>query len=389
MRDLEEVDIHGQPSWRLRSDAVELAVTRRGGHLAPVVFFRDTPHPVAPYYVSPWQDEPGTPEEPVLRMLRGDFFCCPFGANPPGRGERHRVHGEPAHAAWRRAAAESFDGGTALTLAMTTRVRPGRIVKRIVLRRGENAVYLQHELQGYRGAMPLGHHPILAPPPAGRLRLSTGPLRFGQVAPRAALATDGAEYYALAPGRRFHRLDRVPTVWKDRPWSDATVFPAREGFVDILALFARPGPGPAWTCAAAPDAGYLWFALRDPGTLPATVLWMENRGRHGPPWNGRNRCLGVEDVCAYFAEGLAASVARNPLNDAGIPTALRLSPRRPARINHIQGVVRIPRRFDRARRLRFERGGIVFEADSGAAVFAPVRHEFVAPGAPGVELLRD
>ena len=49
--------VHSQASVMLRTGEVELAVTLRGGHMAPVTFFRDTPVPVRPYHVSPWQDE--------------------------------------------------------------------------------------------------------------------------------------------------------------------------------------------------------------------------------------------------------------------------------------------------------------------------------------------
>ena len=34
-------------------------------------------------------------QPPVIRVLRGDFFCMPFGGNEGSfRGERHLVHGE-------------------------------------------------------------------------------------------------------------------------------------------------------------------------------------------------------------------------------------------------------------------------------------------------------
>ncbi len=380
--------IYGQPSFRLQSDCVELAVTEAGGHLAPVRFFRDSPRPVEPYYISPWQTEGGVFEEPVLRMLRGDFFCCPFGAGSVWRGERHFTHGETAHASWSLADRRALPGAELLELTMETRVRPATVTKRIALRHGENVVYTQHEIAGGRGPISLGHHATLAPPPKGRLRISTSALRFGQVSPRSALATAGAEYYALAANRRFQRLERVPTLWKDEPWADASVFPAREGFVDILALVVRPTRGePAWTCAVAADAGYCWFSLRDPALLPVTLLWMENRGRHGAPWSGRNVCIGLEDICGYFALGLKASVGNNPWRAAGIPTTVALSPRRPTRVNYIQGAFRIPRGFDRVRAVDFEEDAARFIADSGQTVRVPLRPSFVAADAPAIEAL--
>ena len=348
--------------------------------MGPVVFFPDARTPIQPYYVSPWQGEATRPDEPVLRTLRGDFLCFPFAAGPLWRGEQHRLHGETAYAAWKQPRWSSRDGVHQLSVEMQPRVRPGHVTKRIWLRDGESVIYTQHELRGFRGRMPLGHHATLAPPARGLLRISTSPLQFGCTLPRSALQTQDREYYALAPKARFRDLKRVPTIWKDEPFTDCSVFPAREGFVDILSVYAKDPKAPAWTCAVASESGYLWFALKDPGVLPTTTMWMENRGRHAAPWNGRNCCIGLEDVCSYHAEGVKASVQRNDLNTNGIPTSLLLNPRRPTFINYIQGVARIPRSFDRVKKARFDNDGVTFMADSGDAVNVSVCHSFIQDG---------
>ena len=93
--------VRGQPSWRIASPHVEAFVTELGGHLGPVSF-RLGGKRIEPYSVAPWAEEridPATPN--ILRVLRGDFFCMPFGGNEtPYRGERHPVHGETANARW-------------------------------------------------------------------------------------------------------------------------------------------------------------------------------------------------------------------------------------------------------------------------------------------------
>ena len=66
----------------------------------------------------PWAgDEPGAIQDPLLQVLRGDFFTLPFGSNStPYDGEHHPFHGETAQARWtleerhrRRAAPEPAD----------------------------------------------------------------------------------------------------------------------------------------------------------------------------------------------------------------------------------------------------------------------------------------
>jgi len=117
--------------------------------------------------------------------------------------------------------------------------------------------------------------------------------------------------------------------------------------------------------------------------LPATVMWISNRGRHSSPWNGRNRCLGLEDVCAYFANTAAESVGRNQINAMGIPTAVKLSKARPTVVNHIQGVVKVPRGFKCVRTAKFAPGEVTFTSITGKKVTAPVRHEFLSTGQLG------
>jgi len=373
--------IASQPSWVIRTKQVELAVTQLGGHMAPVTFYRGSSSPIRPYYISPWHGEKLKISEPVLVPLRGDFLAFPFGGNAaPYRGERHQVHGETAGAKWRFVSQTKVGKTTTLTLSMRTKVRPGKVTKNLHLVHGQNAVYIQHMLEGYRGAAPVGHHAMLAMPDQPRsVHVSTSPVRFGQTNPGLFSDPATGEYQSLAIGKRFKDLQRVPLIWKDPAWGDCSAFPTRTGFDDLLAVFNKPGPV-AWTAAAFENERFLWYSLKDPAVLPATALWISNRGRHGSPWNGRNVCLGLEDVCGYFADGLAASVRANPLRRAGLATAIRLLPGRPTAVNYIQGVVKTPRGFGRVRGAIFKRGKVLFIGAGGRRAVAKVNWEFLKSG---------
>jgi len=373
--------IKGEPSWVVATAQVELALTVRGGHMAPVQFFRDSDRPVQPYWFSPWQGSGVSTGEPVLDPARGDFFCMPFGSENAWRGEDHPAHGESAGSRWELVSLEEAGGVTEIRLGLTTTIRRGRIEKRVSLVSGGNALYIEHTLEGYEGRMCLGHHANLAvPEEPGSLLVSVSPFRLARVAPREALANVGKEYYFLAPGRAFTRLDRAPTIWKDRPYADLSTHPVFPGFMDVAAVYPVAGRGPAWTAVVLPASGALWFALRDALVLPQTTMWMSNGGRHQPPWNSANRVLGLEDGCAYFASGLTRSAARNDLNAAGIPTTMKLRPDRPTRIRVIQGMARIPRGFDRVKSAAFLPGAVVFTSRSGKKAPARVRWSFLETG---------
>ena len=100
-QDLALKNVLGQPSWTIMSSDVKLSVTRAGGQVAPVVFDR-CERKIEPYSVAPWHDEQVSADLPrLLKVLRGDFFCMPFGIDEkPYRGEQHPLHGETANQSW-------------------------------------------------------------------------------------------------------------------------------------------------------------------------------------------------------------------------------------------------------------------------------------------------
>ena len=377
---------HAQPCFVLSNKEVEVAVTQLGGHMAPVTFFRDSSQPVQPYHVTPWQEEPPSAmPAPVLVPLRGDFFCLPFGGNSDALdGEKHPPHGEVVGSPWTYVGTRSAGDVTTLSLSFTPTVRKGRITKDLSLVSGHNVLYSSHTVEGFAGRTPLGHHATLAmPEKEGAVRIATSPFSFGMTCPGVFSDPRQREYQALLPGAKWNDLSKVPSAWKDAPDADLTRMPARQGFADLVQINSQPWEktgGPGWTAATYADAGYVWFSLRDQAVLRSTVFWMENRGRHGHPWNGRNNCLGLEDVTAHFADGLAPSARDNVLTREGVPTTLELTAATPTVVHYIQGVVRIPQGFENVQSLEFSPGAVTFLSTTGKRVTTPVRHEFLKTG---------
>lgn len=368
--------IASQPSWIIRTRQIELAITQRGGHMAPVTFCRDGARPVQPYYISPWQGEKVQIDEPVLTPLRGDFFCMPFGGGPG-----HPGHGDPATGAWTLAGCAKSDGVTRMTLRMKLKATPGTVTKTLSLVDGQNVIYDRHVIEGVSGAYPLGHHATLAvPEKEGALRIATSPIRFGMTCPELFSDPANGEYQSFAIGAKFTRLDKVPLIFADATPADCTSFPARKGFTDLLAVFNKPSRTPAWTAATNTQQGYVWFSLKDPAMLGSTAFWISNQGRHGSPWLGRNRCLGLEDVCSYFAQGMMKSRKDNLLTKAGIPTTIKLSRTRPTTIHYIQGAVAVPRKFKQVRTIEFGEEGIALVSTAGKKVYVPVKWSFALDG---------
>lgn len=351
---------------------VTFDITRAGGQLSGVRF-RLGRQIVEPFSTAPWCDQPEAKKLiPLLRELRGDFFCAPFGSGPSWRGEAHPPHGESANSTWK---VKSSAAGR-LVATLQTRIRPGKITKIIEAREGETNLYQTHVLEGFRGGMCLGHHAMLDFTRNGPGVISTSKLRLAQVLPAPFEDSAKGGYSSLKTGAWFRELGRVPMA--DGRKTDLTRFPAREGFEDLVMLHHKDEDDFAWAAVVFPEKKFVWFSLKNPAHLASTVLWHSNGGRHYAPWNGRHRgVLGIEDVTAYFHLGLAASLSANPWKKKGVATSIILSRSKATRIPYIMGVAPLPAGFDFVRSIRRTSTGIRLQSAGRAHIDHAVDTTFI------------
>lgn len=363
-------EIHGEPAWSLASGPVSLSLTKRGGHLGPVAFSLPRNRVVEPYSKAPWKPrecEKGTP--PILQVLRGDFFCLPFGVSDSVPG----VHGDPANLSWRLVKEDH----STLTADLRLRQFPGKIRKTVSLDGENRAVYQEHQISGLEGPFNYGHHAILEfPEEGGPFYFNTSPIRFGGIKPPPYDNPSGGEYGSLPSGATFKHLRSVPTVWGGKV--DLREYPAREGFEDLVMVSAKP-TGFAWTAATLD--GYVWFSLKDTREFPSTMMWFSNGGRHGPPWNGlHRRRLGLEEVCSFFSDGLDISRTEPLQKKYGIPCTRKFNPDETVSLRIVQGVHPVPKNFGMVTDLRPLRGedAIVIMNAVGKKIRVPVKWSFLA-----------
>ncbi len=370
--------IHGQPSYRFTSDKVEAAITQNGGHLSPIRFH--LPHgTVEPFSVAPWAEEKPADKIPhLLQLLRGDFFCMPFGGSESlYRGEKHPPHGETANSEWKFESLEKNHAVTELHLSLKTKVRRGRVDKTVQLRTGETALYCHHVISGMSGKMNLGHHATLKfPDAAGSGLIDTSPISFAQVLPVPFEKPEEGGYNSLKTGAEFSNLNHIPA--KDGTIADLSAYPARRGFEDLVMVVHEANPEFAWTAVTFPKERYVWFALKDPRVLRSTVMWISNGGRHYAPWSGRHvNVLGLEDVTSYFHLGLAESAKPNPVSKRGIPTTLTLSAKAPLAVNYIMAVAAIPPNWGRVKDITPTSEGVTLHSSKGKPVHVPLDSSFL------------
>lgn len=358
--------IHGYESCRLSSDTVELFVTLTGGQLAPVTFDLGG-RKVSPYAMNPWVAEDIGDEMPnLIKVLRGDFFCIPFGVSEC----TPHPHGATANLDW--SMVSSAEGK--LTMTMNPEDIGGKVIKEVSLAAGHRAIYLRHTVSGIDGAYNYGHHPILEfPAEGGPFAIRTGPIAYGQVYPSDFEDPKIGGYSCLKKGATFTSLGHVPLA--DGGTTSLLEYPVREGFED-LALFSPADREFAWTVVT--FDGYAWLALKNPSQFPSTLFWISNGGRHYAPWSGRHkRRLGVEDVCSYFHEGVES--ARSNQLPGGIPTTAQFSGDAPRALSHIQMVHPLDRDFGVVESVeRDDEGeGVWLINGKDEKTFAPVNWRFL------------
>jgi hypothetical protein len=375
---LAEETILSEPSWEMQSDSVRIAVTHLGAHMAPVHFSLPQKLPLQPYYISPWQcEEHSYLDGSSEGILRGDFFCLPFGKADSADGTPS--HGRTSSARWSLRGHRSHAGVQEIGIQMENALHNACVTREFYLRDGETVIYDRTTISGLDGYYTMGHHATLrTPSQESGLLVSTSRIGFGMTFPGHFGNPANAEYQSLAMGAEFTTLNSVPSIFREFPNADCSRFPARRGFTDLLQVAVEADTGqPAWSAAVNSEEGYLWFSLRDPALLPSTILWIENGGRHRPPWSGRNCSLGIEDVCSYFDSGSASSAAANAFSQRGFKTIQQFVPEQPLSIPYIQGVVSTPPGFSHVRTVRCGSYGATFADAAGREVTSHLCADFV------------
>lgn len=375
--------VHNELSYCLETAQLRAYISKRAGMLAPVEFYLDSSCPIQPYAISPWWNEQADASLPtLLKVLRGDFFCAPFGGNDLAfNGVQYPPHGESANNIWELDSFEVDSKRMILNLVQEQTVCEGRIQKMTAVLEEHQMIYQRHEFIGMSGPMDFGHHPCLHVPEGAQPGwLSFSPHRFAHTYIDAMEHPQNRGYSILKPNTPINDLTKCPMITGET--TDLTRYPARRGFEDLVMLTTASNVELGWTAFSLPELGYVWFSLKDPKTLPSTILWLSNGGRHFPPWNGRHtNTIGLEEIMGFFHEGITSSARQNFLNDLGISTCVMLNQKHFS-VNFIQGVVRIDKSFTRVASIEpiKNRCAVRLTSVEGQQVETPVCVDFLQSG---------
>ncbi|MFK7997351.1 MAG: hypothetical protein AB8B87_24710 [Granulosicoccus sp.] len=296
-----------------------------GAMLAPVDFTLSDGRVVSPLHVAPWADEPISPDTaPILRALRGEWPCVPFGAaNLATINSRWKYQSTQSDGV-----AHGFSANAHWTLQS---IAESSIRARIEYPRDSDISTLERTVSGVSGSarlemqlaidpradtcIPVGVHPIFRlPETTGAVQLIPG--AFDEVWTYPGETGGESCFY---PGERYASLRALPG--RSGSCIDASRLPFQGSSEDLLLLTGTQGRFELRYL----DQGYRVLLEWNAKDFPCVLLWISNRGRQQAPWSGRHLALGIEPVCAAFDLGVDISANDNPLSREGIKTAIRLS----------------------------------------------------------------
>lgn len=315
------------------------SVQSLGGMLGPVTFLLPDGRQVSPLHVAPWFDDPARDAQPpILRELRGEWPCVPFGTDGPralpegwsDKGDTFDgadvAHGYSANAEW------VFAPSDATSIVLTCDYPEAhpirRLTRTITADPTAPALHMTLTVEALRRCrLPIGLHPTLRLPATGTARLDPPGFREGRVFPLDVEPGQGI----LQPGAIFAGLEAVPC--REGGTLSLALLPLARNTEELVQLCGVTGgfrlrhPG-GWTVTLDWNTGH----------FPSLLLWISNRGRAQAPWNGRHVALGVEPVCAAFDLGPAVSSAPNPIGAGGTPTVRAFDPDQPFTTHYRIGV---------------------------------------------------
>lgn len=287
--------------WTVHWDCGSVTVQSLGGMLAPLTLRLPDGRSVSPLQVAPW----GVAEEVVLpgvlRRLRGEWPCIPYGASKPpadlpadwtsSPAEDIWDHGYTANHHWYRVAQDD----TSLTIAIdypayadiarlqrTVRVTPGLPQVEVEL-----AISARRDCQ-----VPVALHPTFAIPESGveiraasASRVETYPVQTEPGVSRLMANTSGKD------------LDSMPA--SDGSTLSFTRLPLPFATEELMQMVGCTGPFTLRYVRDSVDVHLTW----DTSVLPDALIWVSNGGRAHHPWSSRHFALGVEPMSGFFDLG--------------------------------------------------------------------------------------
>lgn len=281
---------------------------------------------INPFYSHPWEES--EVESGLLKFLKGDFFCAPFGITPsrdiPGFSaekksqEKEYAHGLSSNGRWSLKENNGDHAQIHIDYPNSCINGVNRTISFMQDKKGilfKNEVFVNKDV-----SLPIGAHPILRlPDKPGAAKLVVPDTKMLYTYP---IKTD--ETSIVQTDTMYNDLSETPL--RDGGSIDLTSLPL-DCCVEEIVMLCDVGEGVIQLENR--EEGYRAVLEFDHTKVPNCLLWISNRGRQFEPWNGRNLCLGIEPIAAAFDFGTDISSSDNKLNQNDIKTCVSITKEQP------------------------------------------------------------
>jgi hypothetical protein len=313
-------EVAGEIGWSHGHVVVE----KLAGRIADLTFRLTGGIECRPFAPPPWLDDGDAQAiSPLLRRLRGEWPCVPFGfdvdrarfgdwAASSAGDAIDTPHGHSSSHAW------SVTHVDPRSLVLSLDYPPdhpiSRLERRIEADQDAPALDITLAIEARRDCrLPIGLHPMFSlPPEQGGVEIEVG-------GDQETLTFPGRP----VPSSRFRpdtRGNLAAVALDDGATVDGRAVPLAHRGVELVQVLRAGGAATLFRR----DAGYAIDLAWDPRVFPSVLLWYSNRGNDAPPWNGQHLALGVEPICSAFDLGVGVSARENPISARGIPTTVRI-----------------------------------------------------------------
>ena len=318
-----------------------------------------------PLNSAPWVDDQASYNDlcPVERNLSGDFFCAPFGKSDI---EEFPTHGWSANSRW----SELSHHADQIRLGLDAMIMGAKLTKVLRLSAEAPLLYQENFIEGGTGGLTVAFHPMVHVQSHAVASFSPKKVALTQ---KNAL---DHKRNKLACSALSSDLRTFPAA--DGSNVDLTQLPIADNHEDFVTLIESDESKLGWTAIVRETEDDIVFVLKNPSTLPITMLWHSNGGRDNPPWNGRHtRVIGIEDGCAAGSDGHSAALKENAISAFGVPTCLTLSEGKTHRIAQVIGSVSRPSGWREIENITVEQSELIITNTDGRQLKIPYERNFL------------
>lgn len=330
----------GRESFSLESDKTNAMITVDGGHITAE--FDIGGKIVNPFFIAPWWNEDCSSIKGTCDyVLRGIFFCFPFGMSDMQGDLKRPCHGFVPAREWKLVDEKGTDTENSLKTSIFVPEENATVEQRVTVKKGQTALYVENTVEGTVGNYPVGYHPTLQiPNEIGNAILDQSEYKMCLTAPDHIDKPENDGYCSLVKDYEVTDETSVPTVYGTNV--NLKRHPFIKGFDDIYMYVFDQSHEFDWATMSVPSEGYLYYQLKNPKQLSNSMIWTSYCGRHYPKWDSRvNGCLEIGAGTNYFFYGLSDTLENNPLTKKGFPMYHEFDGSKRA-YKLICGVVKIP-----------------------------------------------